>query len=72
MNFTISTGSDGTITAVTAKLTSGDRESAQYISRFNSAAKSKIFGKKISSLSLSAVGGASDTTNAFQEVISSL
>lgn len=72
VSFSITLDSSNTITAVSVSTTSADRESRQYISRFNSAAKSKIIGKKISSLSLSAVGGASDTTAAFSEVISSL
>jgi len=35
-------------------------------------ANKKIVGKKISELSLSALGGASDTTDAFNEVVASL
>lgn len=71
-SFDITTTTDGTITAVNANMTNGNRESAQYISRFNSAAKRSIVGKKISSLSLSALGGASDTTDAFMQVVSAL
>ncbi len=71
-NFSITTSSDGTISSATATMTSGDRESRQYINRFNSAAKTQIIGKKISELSLSAVGGASDTTDAFVTVVDSL
>lgn len=71
-SFALTQDTDGTITAVTATMTSGDHESRQYINRFNSAARSQIVGKKISELSLSAVGGASDTTDAFLQVVSSL
>lgn len=53
-------------------MNSGDHESAEYIARFNNAATKKIIGQKISSLSLSTVGGASDTTDAFLSVTSSL
>jgi hypothetical protein len=72
VQFNITLNADKTITALTATMTSGDRESKQYVSRFNSAAKSKIIGKKVAGLSLSAVGGASDTTDAFSQVIASL
>lgn len=44
----------------------------QYHNRFNNVANKKIVGKKVSELSLSAVGGASDTTDAFNEVVASL
>ncbi len=71
-SFVFTIDSTDTITVVSVSPVSANSESRQYISRFNSAAKSKIVGKKISSLSLSTVGGASDTTDAFQEVISSL
>jgi hypothetical protein len=72
VKFDISLDGTKTITAITATMTSGDRESGQYVSRFNSAAKSKIIGKKVAGLSLSAVGGASDTTDAFSQIIASL
>lgn len=70
--FSITTDSSGEITAVSSSTTSADRESRQYISRFNSAARSQIIGRKISELSLSAVGWASDTTDAFMQVVSAL
>jgi hypothetical protein len=70
--FSLTQDTDGVITAVTATMKSGDHESKQYINRFNSAARSQIIGKKVSSLSLSAVGGASDTTDAFMQVVDSL
>lgn len=72
VTFDISTTSDGTITGIKANMNSGDHESAEYIARFNNAATKKIIGQKISSLSLSTVGGASDTTDAFLSVTSSL
>lgn len=72
VSFVLTIDSTDSITGISASAPSADRESRQYISRFNSAAKSKIVGQKISSLSLSTVGGASDTTDAFQEIVSSL
>lgn len=68
--FNISIGSGNTITALDTALVSGGPEISQYISLFNQNTKSTIVGKKISELSgLSAVGGASDTTMAFRQVI---
>lgn len=72
VTFDIATGSDGIITGVQANMNSGDHESAEYIARFNNASSRKIIGQKISSLSLSSVGGASDTTDAFLETLASL
>lgn len=72
VNFSITMDDVGNITTLSALPVSADRESRQYISRFNSAAKSQIIGKKISSLSLSAVWWASDTTDAFVQIIKSL
>ena len=71
-DFTISTDSTGKILSVRANMTRWDHESMQYHNRFNNVANKKIVGKKISELSLSALGGASDTTDAFNEVIASL
>jgi hypothetical protein len=70
--FDITTKNDGTITLVNAMMNRGNHESAEYIVRFNNAASKKIIGQKISSLSLSIVGGASDTTDAFLAVVDSL
>ncbi len=56
IRYDISLKTDGTISSVTAVMLSGDHESRQYISRFNNAARSKIVGKKISNLSLVALG----------------
>ena len=72
VTFDIATGSDGIITGVQANMNSGDHESAEYIARFNNASSRKIIGQKISSLSLSSVGGARDTTDAFLETLASL
>lgn len=71
-DFTISTDSTSKILSVRANMTQGDHESMQYHNRFNNAVSKKIVGKKASELSLSALGGASDTTDAFSEVIASL
>ncbi len=71
--FDITTDSDGKITTMTAVMNSGDRKSDAYIARFNQSAKSQIIGKKISELSnISAIGGASDTTDAFISVLQNM
>ena len=46
-----------------------NRESEEYIGDFESSIKSKVVGKKINDLDLSVVGGASLTTDAFNEAI---
>ena len=70
--YTLVIWEDGVIESIDASLVSGSHESARYHSRFNSAARSQIVGQKISELSLSAVGGASDTTEAFLDIVSAL
>jgi hypothetical protein len=70
--FDVTTESDGTITDILATMQSGDHESAEYIERFNNAATKKIVGQKITSLSLEAIWGASDTTDAFRSIVASL
>ena len=50
-----------------------NRESAEYLSRFNSAfSPSLVVGKKMSEVSLSRVGGASLTTGAFNKAVADL
>lgn len=46
-----------------------NRESEEYVGDFESSIKSKVVGKKINDLDLSVVGGASLTTDAFNEAI---
>jgi hypothetical protein len=50
---------------------SGDKsgESSQYQKRFSGSIQSQVVGKKLDSISLSRVGGASLTTNAFNEAL---
>ena len=61
-----------TVKTIKATTVSRDQEDIQYANRFNTAAESKIVGKKISDLSAITIGGASLTTDAFKRAISSL
>ena len=70
--FVIWVDADSAIVSVDAEMERGDRESSMYHSRFNSAISSKVIWKKISDISLDAVGWASDTTEAFYKVVTSL
>lgn len=70
-DFSLVTSADGLIQSVQATYNGNDHEDAMYHSRFNSSTSS-IVGKSISNLSLSAVGGASLTTDAFNKFILSL
>ena len=62
---------DGVISDITFSYdTPTNRESGQYLSRFSSSLnKSAIIGKRITNVSLSRVGGASLTTDAFMQAI---
>lgn len=71
-DFNISENPDWIIVDVTVTMLRGDHESWNYIRRFNSVARTQIVGKKISDLSISAIGWASDTTDAFLSMIESL
>lgn len=65
--------SGDTITQASASMTSGDHESSMYNSRFNRSLASSVIGKNISEIkNLSAIGGASLTTEAFTQFVSSL
>lgn len=72
VNFVLEMNSDNTISTVTADMTIGDRESAEYVSNFNTRINSMVIWKKKSELSLSAVWWASDTTDAFMQVLNTL
>lgn len=62
-----------TITDVSVDYHGDEMMSKQMITRFNVASKKEIAGKKISELSgISAVGGASYTTQAFIDTINNL
>ena len=63
---------DGTITDSSIANSEYDRESAQYQEQFASEYKSYVVGKPISSLSLSYVAGASDTTQGFNDALSQI
>jgi hypothetical protein len=60
------------ITAVSVNLSKTGGESAGYQSRFESSYKNLVLGKNIKSVSLSRVGGASLTTNAFMQALNSI
>lgn len=57
------------VTAISVNDDYTDHESAEYISSFESAIKSKVVGKKLADISLSRVGGASLTTSAFSSAL---
>ena len=63
---------DGKITAVSNTYKNTSRESDMYTQSFNSYISGKVVGKNLSDISLSRVGGASLTTEAFNQVIASI
>jgi hypothetical protein len=64
---------NGKITDISFAMNPTNGESAQYYNKFkNSFPKSQIIGKTLDGVSLSRVGGASLTTNAFNRAISQL
>jgi uncharacterized protein with FMN-binding domain len=60
---------NGLITATNITNSQGDNESARWQDRFASAYKSYVVGKSIKDLNLSYVGGASDTTQGFNDAL---
>ncbi len=62
----------GVVTVVSVQNSEYDSTSALYQEDFVSAYKSAVVGKKISSLRLGTVAGASDTTQGFNEAISQI
>lgn len=60
------------ITAYSVTLTSGDRESPQYVSYFNSQASSSIKNKKASNVSNVYVSGATLTSEAFNSALTAI
>ncbi|MGH7241538.1 MAG: FMN-binding protein [Candidatus Saccharimonadales bacterium] len=64
--------SSGTITNVSIDNSENDGNSAAYQEEFASVYKSYVVGKKISSLQLSNIAGASDTTQGFNEALSKI
>lgn len=71
ISVTLTINSD-TITDITVNDSYSDRESDRYITGFESSIESKVVGKKISNISLSRVGGASLTTNAFNRALNNI
>lgn len=63
---------DGSITKVSTSHDYYDRESGMYVDSFDSSISSEAVGQKIDGLILSRVGGASLTTEAFDEAISQI
>jgi len=66
------TVSSNKITAVTVNDNYSDNESAMYIDSFESAIKSAVIGQDVGSLSLSRVGGATLTTQAFDDALTTI
>jgi len=60
------------ITAVTVNDDYSDSESAMYIDSFESAIKNTVIGQDLGSLSLSRVGGATLTTQAFDDALTTI
>lgn len=63
---------DGKITAVTANDKYSDNESAMYIDSFENTLQSSVVGRDIGALSLSRIGGASLTTQAFNDALNTI
>lgn len=64
---------NGIISDISFSMTPTNKESSEYYNKFkNSFPKSQVVGKTVSGVSLSRVGGASLTTNAFNKAISQL
>jgi uncharacterized protein with FMN-binding domain len=64
--------SGGTITNVSIVNSEGDRDSAAFQRDFTASYKSYVVGKKISSLQLGVIAGASDTTQGFNDALSQI
>lgn len=60
------------ITAVTVNDDYSDNESAMYVDSFESAIKSAVVGHDLGSLSLSRIGGATLTTQAFDDALTTI
>ncbi len=63
---------NGTVTAVKATHDYNDRESDFYIANFDSLIQQEVTGKKIDEVSIGRVGGASLTSNAFEDAIATI
>jgi hypothetical protein len=63
---------NGVVTSVTVTGEAGDNESGMYIDSFENAIKDAVVGKAIGDLSLSRIGGASLTTQAFNDALATI
>jgi hypothetical protein len=72
VSFTLVRNTAGLIQSVTTSKVSGDAMSTAYIQMFASSISAATVGKNITGLSLSAIGGASLTTGAFNQFVASL
>jgi hypothetical protein len=63
---------DGTITEADIKNISNNSESVRYAARFINSYKTEVIGKKLTDVSLSRVGGASLTSNAFNTALTAI
>ncbi len=66
------TVSGGTVTAVTVDHNYYDHESERYIDSFENALQSAVVGKSIDGLSLGRIGGATLTTQAFDDALTTV
>jgi uncharacterized protein with FMN-binding domain len=66
------TVSNGTVTDVQVTNSEHDRESAIFQQDFAASYKNQVIGKAISSLHISSIAGASDTTDAFNDALSQI
>ena len=66
------TVTDGVITAADVNNIANSPESKQYSSRFMSSYKTVVVGQKLSDISLTRVGGASLTSNAFNAAVNAI
>ena len=66
------TVSGGKVSAVTVNNNYSDQESSYYIDSFVSAVQNAVVGKSIDGLSLSRIGGASLTTQAFDDALATI
>lgn len=66
------TVSGGKVTAATVDHNYNDRESGMYIDSFESALQNAVVGKSINGLSLGRIGGATLTTQAFDDALTAV
>jgi uncharacterized protein with FMN-binding domain len=63
---------DGVVSNAQIQNSEGDRDSANFQERFASAYTQYVVGQKLSSLNLSVISGASDTTDGFNDAVSKI